>query len=117
MEDPIPNELDNALTQLIPAVVACGDPKSPSYRDLAVFEGMVSTAPSWRSMTLAARGPAGARRVLELRVAGEVEVAFRHCMHEAAMSMAGVGGGGGRGTGEVEQGGGGAAAKVRLVGR
>lgn len=96
-EDPIPNELDNALSQLIPAVMACGDPQSPDYLDLAVFETLVETAPTWRGS--AAGG--GGRGRLSVRVAGQVEVAFRHCMHEAAMAVTvrdegGGGGGGGR---------------------
>lgn len=97
-EDPIPNELDNALSQLIPAVMACGDPQSPDYLDLAVFEALVETAPAWRDSA----GGGGGRGRLSFRVAGQVEVAFRHCMHEAAMALIvrddedGEGGGGGR---------------------
>lgn len=100
--DPIPNELDNALSELIPAVTACGSPPSRAYLDLSVFEKLVEAAPGWKSLTKDAKG----RRVLDQRVAGEVEVAFRHCMHEAAVAMAenrrtgaGRGGEGGRGKG------------------
>lgn len=54
MEDPLPNELDNALSQLIPAVKNCSDPSSPAYRSLDVFEKAAGTTPSWKS--LAPRG-------------------------------------------------------------
>lgn len=92
MEDPIPNELDNALCQLIPAVMACGNPKTSTYLDLGAFEKLAEMSPRWRALATD-----GAKRVLDARVAGEVEVAFRHCMHKAAVEMAekGVEGGGG----------------------
>ena len=114
VEDPIPNELDNALSQLIPAVMACGDPQNPNYLDLTVFEALVETAPTWRALAAPTAGVSkgagargGGRGRLSARVSGQVEVAFRHCMHEAAMALSmkddggvtGGGGGGGRGGG------------------
>lgn len=50
----MPNELDNALSQLIPAVKTCSNPNDRQlYRDLNTFETMASTAPSWRALTKA----------------------------------------------------------------
>lgn len=84
MEDPIPNELDNALSLLVPAVIIYGNPQSSLYLDLKAFERSVQTAGCWEGLLVDKRG----RRVLDERVAGQVEVAFRHCMHNASMAMA-----------------------------
>ncbi|CAM9161630.1 unnamed protein product, partial [Scytosiphon promiscuus] len=96
VDDPIPNELDNALAQLIPAVTTCGsDPNLPTYLDLAAFDRIAGP------VLEGANGEGGGgRRVIDARVAGEIEVAFRHCMHEAGLALVGadpVGIGGGRG--------------------
>jgi len=85
-DDPIPNELDNALVQLIPAIATCGgDPTLKSYLDLATFEKLAGTV-------LGGGGGSGGgtRRRLDERVSGEIEVAFRHCMHEAGLVLAGA---------------------------
>ena len=105
MEDPITNELDNALSLLIPAVMACGNPGSPMYLDLKVFEQTAQAAGCWSGLVADKRG----RRVLDERVAGEVEVAFRHCMHDSATAMADrvSGNGGSSGGGGIGGGGGG----------
>lgn len=95
MEDPIPNELDNALSLLIPAVMVYGNPQSPLYLDLKAFERSVQAAGCWEGLLADKRG----RRVLDERIAGQVEVAFRHCMHDAAMAMAEIVSGGGNSSG------------------
>lgn len=68
MEDPMPNELDNALSQLIPAVKACSNPNNPKlYRDLTTFEQMAGTAPSWRALARASTGPGACKYTTILR--------------------------------------------------
>lgn len=47
IEESLPNDLDNALSELIPAVKACSDPNSPGYRSLDTFELMAGTTPGW----------------------------------------------------------------------
>ena len=108
-DDPIPNELDNALVHLIPAITACGgDPSLPSYLDLDTFEKLAGPALKGGDGVLAGGGGGGgngdssgsARRHLDARISAEIEVAFRHCMHEASLALVGadadIGGGGGR---------------------
>eukprot|EP00752_Nemacystus_decipiens_P014653 g13050.t1 len=110
-DDPIPNELDNALVHLIPAITACGsNPKLPSYLDLGTFEKLAGPALRGGDNAHAVAHPSGggadtdkgnqsARRHLDARISGEIEVAFRHCMHEAGLALVGadtdIGGGGG----------------------
>lgn len=94
-DDPIPNELDNALVHLIPAIAACGsDPALPSYLDLETFEKLAG--PALRAGDGDNGGGSGdnsssGRRQLDKRIAGEIEVAFRHCMHEAGMALVDAG--------------------------
>ncbi|CAM9203861.1 unnamed protein product, partial [Ectocarpus sp. 4 AP-2014] len=95
-DDPIPNELDNALVHLLPAIKACGsDPSLPTYLDLATFEELAG--PVLREGAVSEGGAGGGtgkdgggRRCLGERVSGEVQVAFRHCMHEAGLALAGL---------------------------
>ncbi|CAN0147264.1 unnamed protein product [Pylaiella littoralis] len=98
-DDPIPNELDNALVHLIPAITACGsDPKLPTYLDLATFERLAGATLGGSN-----GGDSSSKRCLDSRVSGEIEVAFRHCMHEAGLALVGAdteSGSGGKGGGE-----------------
>ncbi|CAB1116285.1 unnamed protein product [Ectocarpus sp. CCAP 1310/34] len=105
-DDPIPNELDNALVHLLPAIKACGsNPSLPTYLDLAKFEelagpvlreGAVSEGGTGGGAGGGAGKDGGGRRCLDERVSGEIQVAFRHCMHEAGLALAGLDVGGGR---------------------
>lgn len=98
-DDPIPNELDNALVHLLPAIKACGsDPSLPTYLDLAKFEELAG--PVLREGAVSEGGTGkdgGGKRRLDERVSGEIQVAFRHCMHEAGLALAGLDVGGARG--------------------
>lgn len=101
-DDPIPNELDNALVHLLPAIKACGsDPSLPTYLDLAKFEELAGPVLREGVVSEGGAGAAGkeggGKRRLDERVLDEIEVAFRHCMHEAGLALAGVDVGGGRG--------------------
>ncbi|CAM9541838.1 unnamed protein product, partial [Ectocarpus sp. 13 AM-2016] len=118
-DDPIPNELDNALVHLLPAIKACGSDSSlPTYLDLTKFEELAG--PVLREGAVSEGGTGGGTgkdgggwRCLDERVSGEIQVAFRHCMHEAGLALAGldVGGGhGGKGGRRAAAGPGGAAA-------
>lgn len=105
VDDPIPNELDNALVQLIPAIANCGgDPTLKTYLDLPTFEKHAGTALGGDGSSGGGDGSSGggSRRRLDDRVSGEIEVAFRHCIHEAGLALAGAserGGGTAAGTG------------------
>lgn len=107
-EDPIPNELDKALVHLIPAVTACGsDPELPTYLDLATFERLAGPALGGGGGGAGGKDGSGSKRSLDARVSGEIEVAFRHCMHEAGLALVGAEtGGGGGSSGAGERGGG-----------
>lgn len=106
-DDPIPNELDNALVHLIPAITACGsDPALPSYLNLDTFEKLAGPALRGGDGAAGANDSSSATttgRRLDLRISGEIEVAFRHCMHEAGLALVGadadIGGGGGSAAG------------------
>lgn len=48
MEQPLPNNLDNALSLLIPAVKKCSDPlNGDSYLDLGLFEDQAQMVADW----------------------------------------------------------------------